>query len=128
MSTPRICPTCGQDLPQGNHLPGADPRPKKPEQIPLEGPLNDPEVRSEYLAFCQHRAQGWPRERWTVIAASRKLAQLAKLGKGEALRWLKFTNDNGLKNIQAPFQRGIGNGEGVVPTRAIRDELREAGL
>jgi len=129
MNAKRVCPHCGQDLPQGDRLPGADPEPKKPEQIPLPAALDDPAVRSEFLAFCGHRAQGWPRERWTVLAARRKLAQLATLGKAEALRWLKFTNDNGLKNIQEPFQQRTGGRANYLPPhKTIEQELREAGL
>jgi len=126
MSAKRVCPHCGQDLPRGDRLPGADPEPKKPEQVPLPAVLDDPEFRGEFLTYCRHRAQGWPRERWTVVAAERKLAALAKLGRAEAMGWVRFALEHGLKNIQEVFERGR-NGE-ARPSRSNEQLLREAGL
>lgn len=97
-----------------------------PEGAPIPASLDSPRFRAAYLEFCQHRRSAFPRENWTLIAARRKLAQLERLGPEEALRWVEFALDEGLKNIQQPFTRGLGRDSREDKT--AMQSLREAGL
>lgn len=97
-----------------------------PECAVIPATLDSPRFRAAYLEFCQHRRDAFPRENWTLIAARRKLAQLERLGHEEALRWVEFALDEGLKNIQQPFSRGVGRDS--REEKSAVQSLREAGL
>lgn len=104
--------------------------PRSPEEVPIPEPLRSEAFTAAFREWIEHRKAGWPRDRWTAIAASRKLTELARLGPAEALRWVQFALDEGLKNIQPPFTRGINGGGGgsfgrVAPPKSVDDEMRE---
>jgi len=107
--------------------------PTRPEDVVLPGCLLDPNFQAHYLLWCKHRRDGWPREKWTTIAAQRKLAALEKLGLVEATRWITFAIDNGLKNIQEPFSRSSfldrnGHHDDQAAERSRQSTLKELGL
>ena len=91
--------------------------------------LRTKEFVQAFQDYLEHRKEGWPKEKWTMVAAQRKLSTLSKLGHEEALRWMNFTLDEGLKNIQEPFVRGFGKeGADDALSRGYRNAKKELGL